>query len=386
MAFESLILTNLEPQLPGIYIHIPFCRQACTYCDFHFSTSLSGKEGVVTSILREIDLRQGYLIQKHLDSIYFGGGTPSLLSAGDLERIFAALKRYFSWTPEAEITLEANPDDITAGALRMWKAAGINRLSIGLQSFNEEELRWMNRAHTAAESLASVKMAQDMGFSNLTIDLIYGSKFQTLALWEDTLNTAIALGTPHISSYNLTIESRTALGVKYSKGREPAVSDELSSRLFLTMSEMLGAAGFVHYEISNFGKAGFFARHNSNYWLQQPYLGLGPSAHSFDGLSRQWNVRNNQRYSRALQEGTDFFEKEELTVRDRYNEYVLTRLRTIWGCDAEEIERLFGVEIITHFKQVAAANEKFLFRKESVFTLQPGARLLADGIASDFFI
>jgi oxygen-independent coproporphyrinogen-3 oxidase len=372
--------------LPGIYLHIPFCRQACTYCDFYFSTSLSNKETVIKSIVKEAELRASYLDNKNLSSIYFGGGTPSLLSKQDLERIFDVLGKHFFWSKDTEITLEANPDDISLVSLKDWKETGINRLSIGLQSFNDEELKWMNRAHTAEESLASVKLAQDAGFNNITIDLIYGSKFQSIITWEETLKKAVDLETQHISSYNLTIENKTALGVNYTKGKEPAVNDELSSLQFLMMADELSRAGFIHYEISNFGKEGFFAQHNSNYWLQKHYLGLGPSAHSFNGVSRQWNIKSNNQYITCLNEGRSFFEKEELSLNDRYNEYVLTRLRTIWGCDIQEIEDQFGKKISDHFKSSVRNNKNYLQEKKGIFTLNKQAKLLADGIAADLFI
>lgn len=372
--------------MPGVYLHIPFCRQACTYCDFYFSTSLANKEAVIKSIVKEAELRASYLDHKNLDSIYFGGGTPSLLATQDFVRIFNVLRKYFYWNENAEITLETNPDDINPASLKEWQRAGINRLSIGLQSFNNAELKWMNRAHTAEESLTSVKQAQDAGFNNITIDLIYGSKFQNLKTWEETLKKAVDLKTQHISSYNLTIESKTALGVNYNKGREPAVNDELSSLQFLMMSDELSKAGFIHYEISNFGKEGFFAQHNSNYWLQKHYLGLGPSAHSFNGVSRQWNINNNNQYVALLNTGKSFFEKEELSLKERYNEYVLTRLRTIWGCDVKEIESQFGENILDHFKNSVHKNKNHLQEKNGVFTLNKQAKLLADGIAADMFM
>lgn len=309
-----------------------------------------------------------------------------MLDKSAIQTIFDTLKKYFSWDISAEITLEANPDDITIQSLQDWKSLGINRLSIGLQSFNNEELKWMNRAHTAEESLASVKLAQNVGFDNISIDLIYGSRFQTLASWEQTLKTAIALNTQHISSYNLTIENKTVLGLKHSKGTEPAINDELSEAQFLLMVKKLKEAGFAHYEISNFGKPGLFARHNSNYWLQEHYLGLGPSAHSYNGTSRQWNVKNNNQYINALKNGTDFFEKEELTSEDRYNEYVLTRLRTIWGCDLKEMEEQFGKEMAIHFSRIVKTKMEFLDEKDGIYTLKESARFLADGLASDLFI
>lgn len=372
--------------MSGIYFHIPFCKQACTYCDFYFSTSLSNKDAVITAMLRELDLRKEYLEEKSLSSIYLGGGTPSLLTHKDLEQVFTRLRSYFSFMSNAEITLEANPDDISRESLRTWRKLGINRLSIGLQSFNDEELTWMNRAHNAAESLSSVKLAQDEGFDNITIDLIYGSKFQTMKSWENTLHKAIGLNTQHISAYNLTIENKTVLGVNYTRGKEPAVNDELSGAQFALMTDVLGKAGFIHYEISNFAKEGFFAKHNSNYWLQKHYLGIGPAAHSFNGNSRQWNINNNNQYIKALGQGISFFEKEELSLNERYNEYVLTRLRTIWGCNVREIKHFFGEELERHFKKILVKEINHLQEKEGTYTLNPSSKFLADGVAAAFFI
>ena len=372
--------------MPGIYIHIPYCKQACTYCDFHFSTNLSTKHLLVASIVKELEQRHQYLKNIELESIYFGGGTPSLLSVSELETIFEALKQFFTISKATEITLEVNPDDIFAKNLTVWKKLGFNRLSIGLQSFNNDELIWMNRAHNAEQSIKSVLLAQDVGFDNITIDLIYGSKFQNLSTWENTLTKALSLNTQHISSYNLTIEDKTVLGQKNARGKEPSVNDDLSSNQFLMMTGILKQAGFIHYEISNFAKQGFIAKHNSNYWLQKHYLGLGPSAHSFDGVSRQWNIKNNNAYIKAINNNTTYFEKEELGLNDRFNEYVLTHLRTFWGCDAKEIKLLFGEEIQTHFLNLVAEKKVDFEINTNNYTLTEKARLFADGIAADFFI
>lgn len=370
--------------MSGIYLHIPFCKQACTYCDFHFSTSLLQKTDLVEAIVKEMDGRSAY-IGKKVESVYFGGGTPSLLSEQELTLITEALRSRFEWDDSSEITLEANPDDIRPESLRHWKKLGFNRLSIGLQSFNNEELKWMNRAHTAEQSVSSVRLAQDHGFNNISIDLIYGSRFQTPETWQETLRQAIALDTPHISSYNLTIEQKTTLGILQKRGKEPSIDERLSSSEFLQMIGQLGSAGFIQYEISNFGKPGFYAVHNSNYWLGKHYLGLGPSAHSFNGGSRQWNIRNNGAYIRAVNSGTGLFEREELSVKDRYNEYVLTRLRTIWGCDLQEIATSFGEEIAGHFKQVIREKAAYVHEKQGVFTLNASGKLIADGLAADLF-
>lgn len=372
--------------MPGVYLHIPFCRQACAYCDFHFSTNLSRRDDFVSALLREIELKKDYLDNKNLDSVYFGGGTPSILSAGQITEIMAALSKHFTIPESAETTLEANPDDISAVSLDEWKKAGINRLSIGLQSFNDAELKWMNRAHSAEQSVSSVKLAQDKGFGNISIDLIYGSRFQDQQTWEKTLQTAIGLRTQHISSYNLTIENKTVLGSRHSRGIEPAVNDELSSLLFMQMRGALTGSGFRHYEISNFAQQGFFAKHNSSYWHQESYLGLGPSAHSFNGVSRQWNVRNNNVYFDAVTNARVFFEKEELTTRDLYNEYIMTRLRTIWGCDVAEMKRKFGEELTVAFEENIKKKTGFISHRNGVYTLTEAGMLHADGIASDLFL
>lgn len=372
--------------MAGIYIHIPYCKQACSYCDFHFSTNLNTKNELVKAIVLEMEIRYNYLTNKKLDSIYFGGGTPSLLNKTEFTAIFEALGRDFIYDNASEITIETNPDDISKENLIMWKDLGINRLSIGLQSFNDNELKWMNRAHNASQSVNSVLLAQDAGFNNITIDLIYGSKFQDLKTWESTLLRTVSLNTQHISSYNLTIENKTVLGIQNAKGKEPAINDELSSKQFLMMADILKQNNFIHYEISNFGRPGFFAKHNSNYWLQKQYLGVGPSAHSFNGTSRQWNVKNNNLYIKALKQNTSYFEKEELSVKDRFNEYVLTRLRTIWGCDVNEINLLFGEKIKDHFLKIVNEKKNDLEENNGVYTLTTTARLYADGIAADFFI
>jgi len=371
--------------MSGIYIHIPFCRKACNYCDFYFSTNLQQQNKLITNIVKEIGLRNTYLAKKQLKSIYFGGGTPSLLTFNQLNLLFNTLVTYYNSDKTTEITLEANPDDITEENLKIWKDVGINRLSIGLQSFNEAELTWMNRAHTAQQSINCVKIAQDAGFNNISIDLVYGSKFQTEKGWEQTLQTAIELNTQHISTYNLTIEAKTVLGTLFNKGIEPAVSENLSTKQFLVLIEKLKAANFIQYEISNFGKENFFAIHNSNYWKGEEYLGLGPSAHSYNGTSRQWNVKNNSLYNTAIENETTFYEIEELTLKDKYNEYILTRLRTIWGCGIKEISENFGEKLLNHFLKKIKLKHDFIVEKNGIFTLNKKGKLIADGIASDLF-
>ena len=375
--------------MSGIYVHIPFCKKACHYCDFHFSTSLNNKEALVKSILSEIDLRINYLTDKNIETIYFGGGTPSLLSEKEsfliLERIF----KQYNVSKNAEITFECNPDDLSDDKLKELKRLEINRLSIGLQSFDEEELVWMNRVHNAKESEASVKRAQDRGFENITIDLIYGSKYSNITNWKKTLDKAIALNVKHISSYNLTIEEKTKLGHDLKANKEVAIDDEKSSEMFLEMIDRLEKNDFIHYEISNFGKVGFFSLHNSNYWKGQHYLGLGPSAHSFDGTSRQWNVANNNLYIKQISEKTEaYFEKEILTENERFNEYILTSLRTIWGIDLNYLKSNFNSDFVkTFLDQIQGyIKQETVIVKDTTYTLTEKGKLLADRIASDLFI
>lgn len=375
--------------MSGIYIHIPFCKQACHYCDFHFSTSLKNKEALVNSILTEIDLRYNYLTDKSIETIYFGGGTPSLLSEKETFLILEKIYRLYNVSQDVEITFECNPDDLSNEKLKELKRLEINRLSIGLQSFNEDELVWMNRAHTAIESESSVKRAQDRGFENITIDLIYGSKFSNLTNWKKTLDKAIALNVPHISSYNLTIEEKTKLGHDFKVKKETAIDDEKSSELFLEMIDRLGKHHFVHYEISNFAKEGIFSKHNSNYWKGAHYIGLGPSAHSFDGTSRQWNISNNNIYIKYLEEKTQsYFEKEVLTETERFNEYILTSLRTIWGVDLNYLKANFNNEFVkTFLNQIPKyIKQETVVVKDDTYTLTENGKLFADKIASELFV
>lgn len=375
--------------MSGIYIHIPFCKKACHYCDFHFSTSLQNKETLVKSILTEIDLRYNYLHDKNIDTIYFGGGTPSLLSEKESFLILEKIYKLYNVSKNAEITFECNPDDLSDEKLKELKRLEINRLSIGLQSFDEEELIWMNRAHTAKESEASVKRAQDRGFENITIDLIYGSKFSNLTNWKKTLDKAIALQVPHISSYNLTIEEKTKLGHDFKIKKEVAIDDEKSSDLFLEMIDRLEKNNFIHYEISNFGKDGFFSIHNSNYWKGDHYIGLGPSAHSFDGTSRQWNIANNNIYIKHVSEKTEaYFEKEILTEKERFNEYILTSLRTIWGVDLNYLKTNFNSDFVKTFLNEVETfiKQEHVIAKNTTYTLTEKGKLLADKIASELFV
>lgn len=375
--------------MSGIYLHIPFCKQACNYCDFHFSTSLKSKEELVDALINELDLRKNYLSDNKINTIYFGGGTPSLLSEKELGSILEKIHSLYEVNPHAEVTLECNPDDLSNNKLQELKNLHINRLSIGLQSFNEEELKWMNRAHTASESESSVKRAQDKGFENITIDLIYGSKFSTLSNWKQTLQKAVDLDVTHISSYNLTVEEKTKLGHDVAHKKESNINEEKSAELFLEMIDVLQKNKFIHYEISNFGKEGFFSKHNSNYWIGAHYVGIGPSAHSFNGSSRQWNVNNNPIYINKINNNDlSFFELEELTPANHFNEYILTSLRTIWGVNNDYLLQKFPNEYYQSFKKEI---ELYIKQGEVVlennsYVLTSKGKLLADRIASELFV
>lgn len=373
--------------MPGLYFHIPFCKQACHYCNFHFSTSLARKDVMVQTLCEELRLRAGYLQDRHIGSVYFGGGTPSLLTIHDLEAIFSEISRHFVLLPEAEVTLEANPDDLNRDKLdALRQGTPINRLSIGIQSFQEADLRWMNRAHGTGEARACIEAAQAAGFHNLSIDLIYGSPSTSDEDWAENLRIFLEQGIRHLSSYCLTVEEGTALGHFVKKGKQPPVDEAKAARQFEYLVEATEAAGFEHYEISNFAQPGHRARHNSSYWTGEHYLGIGPSAHSFDGISRQWNVANNAQYLRNMTDQKPFFERELLTPAQQYNEYVMTGLRTTWGVEEARIGT-FGEDFMAHFR-AEAAPLLAAGQLESVggrICVARKSRFLADGIASDLF-
>ncbi|GAB3316340.1 radical SAM family heme chaperone HemW [Larkinella ripae] len=376
-----------------LYVHIPFCKQACHYCDFHFSTNLKQKTALVDALCREIELQKEYLPNRHLETIYLGGGTPSLLTESELTRLFDTIHRYYTVAPDAEITLEANPDDLVGpptdpGApLRMFRQY-VNRLSIGIQSFHEPTLRMMNRAHSAAEAETCVRLAQEAGFDNLTIDLIYGIPAENHQLWQTDLEKAVSLGVPHLSAYCLTVEPGTVLGNWSKKGRFQAADDDFAAEQFACLVQTLKASGYDQYEISNFARPGWEAKHNSSYWKQHPYLGIGPSAHSFNGHSRQYNISNNSRYVQSLGEGAVPATVEELSRADRVNEYLLTGLRTTWGCEVPALTALAG----TDFEQLQRTELQKLYKagwltlKNRTLTLTEAGKLFADRVASDLFV
>jgi oxygen-independent coproporphyrinogen III oxidase len=373
--------------LAGLYIHIPYCKQACHYCNFHFSTTLRTLPAMVRAIVRELELRKDYLSGETVDSIYFGGGTPSLLNTDDLVVIFEKIAAEYSVAPDAEITLEANPDDLGLEKLREWHGrTPINRLSIGIQSFSEEDLRAMNRAHTSAHAHDCLRDALEAGFENLTADLIYGAPTTSDAQWQKNAETLFDLNIPHLSCYCLTVEEGTALHKFVKKGTRPAVDEEQASRQFEWLMDAAAQRGYAHYEISNFAKPGRFARHNSNYWRGVKYLGVGPAAHSFNGISRQWNVANNALYIKSLESDIVPFEMETLTLENRYNEYVMTALRTAWGVDLAFLEQTTP-SFIPHFTQKIQTfvEAGWVAQEAGVFRLTRQGKLLADRIAMELF-
>jgi oxygen-independent coproporphyrinogen-3 oxidase len=375
--------------MAGIYIHIPFCRQACNYCNFHFSTSLHYKNDFVAALLKEIELqaKAGYLQGQAIETIYFGGGTPSILQIDELEQIMQQLHQYFSIDPSAEITLEANPDDVNDEKLKGWKQLGVNRLSIGIQSLFEEDLRWMNRAHTADEAKQVIAKARAAGFDSFTVDLIYGTPGLSDEKWLYNLNWVLQQNINHISCYALTVEEKTPLDKQIRQHQKQNVDPEQQSRQFLLLMNHLQQAGFEHYEISNFAKPGYRSKHNSSYWKGVHYLGLGPSAHSFNGSSRQWNVANNQLYIQSLKQETISFEKEELTATQQLNEYIMTGLRLMEGCDLNYISQKFGSDKSTQLQTEAAsyASKGLLMITNNHLILTKEGKLFADSIASDLF-
>jgi oxygen-independent coproporphyrinogen-3 oxidase len=403
-------------RMAGLYLHIPFCRQACNYCNFHFSTSMRGKNDFITALLREMELRRDYICAPHaahgttprderlsdpgeeqvlrpgagpVETVYFGGGTPSLLEGGELMRIMERVRELFPVTPDAEITLESNPDDLSLARLADWRRAGINRLSIGIQSFFEADLLWMNRAHDARQARDCIAMAQGEGFGNISVDLIYGGPTLSDAHWKQNVDVAIGLGIPHLSCYALTIEPRTALDTLIRRHQLADVNPDDQARQFLQLMKWTAKAGYEHYEISNFALPGRRSRHNSSYWQGKPYLGLGPSAHSFNGASREWNVANNALYTAALLGGEGSFvaEKEELTATQQLNEYIMISLRTMEGSLLPLVAARFGSQKAEELATRAGRyvrEGKMSLRADSLQLTREG-KLLADGIAADLF-
>ena len=370
----------------GIYIHIPFCKQACHYCDFHFSTSLKQEDKMLSALKVELILRKNEMKNTTIETIYFGGGTPSILKVEDIEWLISLIKIDYQVSETAEITLEANPDDLNAEYLKALSKSSVNRLSIGIQSFFEDDLKLMNRAHNANEAKTCLEQATQY-FSNISIDLIYGIPGSTNERWIENIDTALGFNIPHISSYALTVEPKTALEHFIKKGIIANVDDDLANEQFHILIEKLNQNGFVHYELSNFGKEGFFSRNNSAYWQGKPYLGIGPSAHSFDGATRGWNINNNSKYIKSILNHELPIEIETLTVTDAYNEYVMTGLRTIWGVSLDKVERDFGKDYKSYLLNQADIHLKndLLYIEEDKLLVTKKGKFLSDGIASDLF-
>jgi oxygen-independent coproporphyrinogen III oxidase len=372
--------------MAGIYIHIPYCKVACHYCNFHFSTNTAHLNDFAKALLREISVQKNYLQNEKIETLYFGGGTPSVLHSEHLKKIIDALHENFNLSDVKEWTLEANPDDITTEKTTEWKQAGVNRLSIGIQSFFDADLKWMNRVHDATQAKAILQIARNEGFDNLNVDLIYGLPEMSDEQWRQNLETFFSFDIPHLSAYCLTVEPKTALEKMIAKGRKKAVDENAALRHFEILVDMLEAHGYEHYEISNFAKPGKYAVHNSSYWKGSTYLGLGPSAHSFNGSTRQWNVSNNIQYIHSLlKENKLLFETENLTVENRFNELLMTRLRTMWGLDMKMLESNFSEKIITDFKvelnPFLEAGELIL--ENEMLKLSHKGKFVADRIISD---
>ncbi len=374
--------------MAGIYIHIPFCRQACTYCNFHFSTSTGQKTTLLNALKQEIYLTQPMVANEMIETIYFGGGTPSLLLPVEIADIFETLQQKFTISAAAEITLEANPDDISPAVLQSWKAMNINRLSLGVQSFNEAELKWMNRAHNAGQSFQSINEIIAAGFSNFSVDLIYGSPLLSNDDFRKNVAFVLSKNIPHVSAYALTVEPKTALHSLIAKKKSPPVDEIRQAEQFDILVKMLEDAGYEQYEISNFAKPGFRSKHNSSYWQGKPYYGFGPSAHSFDGnLRRRWNIANNALYQKSIENNTLPFEEEILTVTQQLNEYIMISLRTMEGIDTSLVANRFGQDKKDTIYQTAQPflNEQLLKEEGEHLILTKKGKFLADGIASDLF-
>jgi oxygen-independent coproporphyrinogen-3 oxidase len=373
--------------MAGIYIHIPFCKQACYYCDFHFSTSLKKKNELIQCLVKELVLRKDAFKNEIVETIYFGGGTPSLLSVSELELLIHTVYKHFKVTEHPEITLEANPDDLSMQQIRDLANTPINRLSIGIQSFFERDLKLMNRAHNATEAKSCLSEATRY-FDNISIDLIYGIPGLSNAEWIKNIETALSYNVPHISCYALTVEPKTALEAFIKKGVIENVDDDLAQEQFYILVEKLEASGFINYELSNFGKPNYFSKNNSAYWQGKSYLGIGPSAHSFNGDQRSWNVSNNTKYIKRILDNQLPLELEMLSVTDKFNEYVMTGLRTIWGVSLKKVESDFGKNYKNYLLKQADIyiKEHLLYIDDDKLLTSKKGKFLSDGIASHLFL
>lgn len=372
--------------MSGIYIHIPFCKQACHYCDFHFSTSMNKKNEMILALAQEIEMRKNEFEKDCIETIYFGGGTPSRLQITDFRLLIEVINTHYNVIENPEITIEANPDDLSEKYIIDLKKNGVNRLSIGIQSFFEDDLKLMNRAHNAVEAEKCLEIATKY-FDNISIDLIYGIPNMSNEKWQKNIEKALNFGIKHISSYALTVEPKTALKKLIASGKIEAPKDEVAETHFQILIKILEKEGFIHYELSNFGKENYFSKNNSSYWLGKKYIGIGPSAHSFDRKSRSWNVSNNSIYLKSINENKLPNEIEKLSKTDLYNEYIMTGLRTVWGVSLEKIENVFGTNFLKYLYKQAEKHlqNNLLIIENNVLKTTKNGKFLTDGIASDLF-
>ncbi len=374
--------------MAGIYIHIPFCKQRCYYCDFHTSINLKIKPKFIDALIKEIELQKDYLDNEEINTIYFGGGTPSLLSIKEIKDILNQIHKLHSVATDAEITLEANPDDLSKEYISELSDSRINRLSIGIQSFSDEQLMIMHRRHDSKTAIEAIKNCQAADFNNISIDLIYGLNEMSIKDWKEQIQTALSLNIQHISSYHLTYEEGTVFYHYLKTGKHHKLNDEESLNQFKLLIDLLKTAGFIHYEISNFALPGYFSNHNSSYWKQEKYLGLGPSAHSYNTKSRQWNISNNGEYIRNVLNGKPKIETEYLNSKTKYNEYIMTSLRTVWGIDLEYLNNTFDKQDVQHFNSVIGNYivKNYAINDGKRIRLTQSGLFISDKVISDLFL
>ena len=374
--------------MAGLYVHIPYCKRICNYCDFYRVVSSGSPKKYVESVISESKLRKGYIGDAKINTVYIGGGTPSTLSIKELSLLLESLRDVYQWDKEVEFTLEVNPDDITEIYLRSIKDLGINRISIGIQSWSDRILKTMNRRHNSLQAEKAINYILDAEFKNISVDLIYGVPGLTMEEWEETLRRTVVFDIQHLSVYHLTIEPDTVFGKMKKQGLLDEIEEEYSVAQYNLLLEITEGAGFINYEISNFGKEGFFSKHNTSYWQQIPYIGLGPSAHSFNGYSRQWNESDVDKYIEEIDNGRLPYEKEELDEKVRFNEYVMTSLRTMWGIDLDKIEEKFGKEILDYTKNLAKKYVEYgmMLEKKGNLSLTKQAIMVSDNIIAEFML
>jgi oxygen-independent coproporphyrinogen-3 oxidase len=374
--------------MAGIYIHVPFCRKLCNYCDFYHIISHENNSGFVKALLKEAVLRKDYIENETVSTIYLGGGTPSVLALNDLENILSVIRNEYKVEPDPEITMELNPDDVNPEYMNGIRDLGINRISLGIQSWRDSDLKFLNRRHDSAKARYALEEVFRAGFGNVTIDLIYGIPGMSLGDWESNLDYSLSFDIKHLSAYHLTIEKGTVFGKMLEKGLINEIDEDESTAQFNTLIRKTAEAGFIHYEISNFARPGYFSKHNSNYWKQVSYLGLGPSAHSFNGYSRQWNKSDLRGYIKAIELGSILSESEELDNRTKFNEYIMTSLRTMWGIDLEYVERTFEKEGVDYVINTSDKFRKYgLMRQEnSSLVLTDQGKMISDNIIAEFMM